>query len=47
MSATLEEKCQIHKDYSKWMNEHKKFVADSQTEIEVYKQEINKLNELL
>lgn len=47
LSATLEEKCQIHKDYSKWMGEHKKYVADSQTEMELYKQEINKLTELL
>ena len=47
LSAVLEEKNKLTKDYGKWMNEYKKSVSDHQAELQVYKAEVQRLNHLL
>ncbi len=47
LSAVLEEKNQLTKDYGKWMNEYKKCVSDHQAEIQIYKAEVQRLYDLL
>lgn len=43
----LEEKNQITRDYGKWMSTHQKAIAEHQTEMAVYKAEVQRLNDLL
>lgn len=47
LSSVLDEKNQVHKDYSKWMNEHQKLITDHQNEILAYKAEIARVTALM
>jgi hypothetical protein len=47
LTQILEEKNQVTKDYTKWMNEYKKYISDHQAENQVYKVEVQRLAEQL